>query len=123
MKRIYFFLVTLLFLPMSLLQAAELLEQINGDALLSLVKEKDVSILECTEERVYFNPNRLLFSIDGMFIQTDSGALCPISNVSFDANVGYYQEPPTTWVTCRNPNCRYRFDNKYSYCPRCGTAR
>ena len=119
--RLAFFLFALFFLPMSLLQATTSSEQINRDALLTFAKEWDASILEHTTKRVYFNPDRLLFSVDGMFIQTDSGTLCPISNVSFTAGVGYYQEPRPMKVRCSN--CGYRYPAHYSHCPNCGTPQ
>lgn len=91
--------------------------------LLNLFAEKDSSILEYSQERVYFNPDRLVFTRDGMFIQADSGELYPISSLSFDRISKYYQEPRPSYVTCRNPECKAKFLSTASYCSRCGTPR
>lgn len=91
--------------------------------LLNLFEEEDSSILEYSQGRVYFNPDRLVFSLDGMFVQADSGKLYPISSLSFDQSSKYYQEPRTVYVSCRNPDCSTRFPSTYSYCPTCGTSR
>ena len=84
MKISAFFLSLLLTFSFSMVQAAERDGQACLKSLIALAEEGDSSISEYTQEKICLNPDRLLFSLDGIFIQTDSGGLCPINRLSFD---------------------------------------
>jgi hypothetical protein len=91
-------------------------ELVSNKALLhTLIQERDSSILEYTEGRVYLNPSRLLFSPEDVFIQTDCRGLFRIENLSFDSRSGYFQP---VQIRCRN--CGAIFDKGPLYCPACG---
>lgn len=54
-----------------------------------LIEKKDKSILEVKNEKIYIKLDRIKLSNDGIFIQTDTGRLIPLSNIAFDES-GYY---------------------------------
>ena len=106
------FLLTFFF---SMVQAAESGEQDCLKPLIALAEEGDSSISEYSQEKICLNPGRLLFSLDGIFIQTDSDGLCPINRLSFDTASGYFQP---VMVKCNKCGCA--FEKGPLYCPNCG---
>lgn len=105
MKRLLFFLTAMLFASSSFLIAHEEEMQIESEELMILANENDSSILDYSDGIFYLNPKNLLFSMEGIFLQTDLGYRVPLKSISFDALRGYYQEPRIF------RNC------KYSWCP------
>ena len=93
MKRLLFFLTAMLFASSSFLIAHEEEMQIESEELMILANENDSSILDYSDGIFYLNPKNLLFSMEGIFLQTDLGYRVPLKSISFDALRGYYQEP------------------------------
>lgn len=109
------FFVVLFVMFLSVAQATQQYEETCWNSLIILVEEGDSSIAEYSEGKLSFNPSRLLFSPDGMFVRTDSGVLYPIARLSFDPVSGYFQP-----VLVKCPKCGCVFEKGPLHCPSCG---
>jgi hypothetical protein len=119
MKRLLFFLTAMIFASSSFLIAHEEEMQIESEELMILANKNDSSILDYSDGIFYLNPKNLLFSMEGIFLKTDSGYRVPLKSISFDSVVGYYKLVKTLTRICSNPDCEKRI-SKYAFvCPWC----
>ena len=73
---------------------------------------KDHSIVEETEEKIYLNFDRLVFDRSGIFLENDLGELFPIKDLFYRQGM-YCISKPTRWICS---SCGREYSSQRSIC-------